>query len=417
MSLGPSLSVYLHAMLPHEEYHRSCIAVRNYRARRRGKSRRQTDDRRLSEPDNLSFGGIRDAGGLRDMERRHKPLLANGRPTAGTPDRDERGRAALHLADDAERPEVVHNPPLTIADVAEFAERLRANTRAAVHLAPAVLDVVLATLLADGHLLIEDHPGMGKTQLARALAGSLATRFSRVQATVDLLPSDIVGASIWRPEVSNLVFRPGPVFAHVVLVDELNRATPKTQSGLLEAMQERQVTVDGNTHELPSPFIVIATQNPSAAYDGTFALPPAQLDRFLARISLGYPDTEQEVALLSGDVSDVAPVSTANELRSAQEAVRMVHTSEALVRYVVALLAATRQHPMVEVGASPRAGLLLLSAARARAAIDGRGFAVPDDVQAIALHVLGHRLQLTESAPADPVQSVVAEVIAAVPAR
>src|SRR6202012_5369822 len=138
----------------------------------------------------------------------------------------------------------------------------------------------------------------------------------------------------------------------------LNRATPKTQSGLLEAMQECQVTVDGNTHRLPSPFIVIATQNPTAAYDGTFALPPAQLDRFLARISLGYPDTEQEVALLSGNVSDVAPVSTANELRSAQEAVRTVHTSEALVRYVVALLAATRQHPMVEVGASPRAGLL-----------------------------------------------------------
>jgi MoxR-like ATPase len=359
----------------------------------------------------------REAQALRDMERRHKALQANGHSTAGTLKREERVRAAIHLAEAVERSDVVHDPLLTIADVAAFAERLRTNVRAAAHLAPAVLDVVLATLLADGHLLIEDHPGLGKTRLARTLACSLATRFSRVQATVDLLPSDIVGASIWRPEASDLVFRPGPVFAHIVLVDELNRATPKTQSGLLEAMQERQVTVDGNTHRLPSPFIVIATQNPSAAYDGTFALPPAQLDRFLARISLGYPDTEQEVALLSGGVSDVAPVSCPSELRSAQEAVRSVHTSEALVRYVVALLAASREHPLVAVGASPRAGLLLVSAARARAAIDGRGFVVPDDVQAMVPHVLGHRLQLTPSAPTDAADSVVAEVLAAVPAR
>jgi MoxR-like ATPase len=333
------------------------------------------------------------------------------------PARERRVGAPLHLAEDVERSRVAHDLPVTIDGVAAFAERLRANVRAAVHLAPTVLDVVLATLLSDGHLLIEDHPGVGKTRLARTLACSLATRFSRVQATVDLLPSDIVGVSIWRPEASNLVFRPGPVFAHVVLVDELNRATPKTQSGLLEAMQERQVTVDGNTHRLPSPFIVIATQNPTAAYDGTFALPPAQLDRFLARISLGYPDTEQEVALLRGNDPDVASVSSPGELRGAQTAVRSVHTSEALVRYVVALLSATREHPLVEVGASPRAGLLLLSAARARAAIDGRGFVVPDDVKAMAPHVLRHRLQLTHSAPSNGAERVVAEALEAVPAR
>jgi MoxR-like ATPase len=351
------------------------------------------------------------------MERWHESLPTDGHSHGRTRAREEPVRAALHLAEEVERSQLAHDPPVTVDGVAAFAERLRANVRAVVHLAPTVLDVVLATLLADGHLLIEDHPGVGKTRLARTLACSLATRFSRVQATVDLLPSDVVGVSIWRPEASNLVFRPGPVFAHVVLVDELNRASPKTQSGLLEAMQERQVTVDGNTHRLPSPFIVIATQNPSAAYDGTFALPPAQLDRFLARVSLGYPDAEQEVALLRGTGRDVASVSSPSELRGAQKAVRSVHTSEALVRYVVALLSATREHPLVEVGASPRAGLLLISAARARAAIDGRAFVVPDDVQAMAPHVLRHRLQLSPSAPSNAADRVVADALVAVPAR
>jgi MoxR-like ATPase len=309
------------------------------------------------------------------------------------------------------------DPPLAIADVAAFADRLRAGVCASVHLQSEVLDVVLATLLAGGHLLVEDHPGVGKTQLARALAGSLASRFSRVQATVDLLPSDIVGASIWRPETGSFEFRPGPVFAHVVLVDELNRATPKTQSGLLEAMQEGQVTVDGESRRLPSPFIVIATQNPSAAYDGTYALPPAQLDRFLARVSLGYPSVEQEMALLNGGLSSASPISSPRELRRAQEAVGAVHTSQALLRYVVELLVATREHPLVEVGASPRAGLLLTAAARARAAIGGRDFVVPDDVQEMVRAVLVHRLQLVASAPVDAAEGVVADVIARVSAR
>src|ERR1700716_2526270 len=211
-------------------------------------------------------------------------------------------------------------PLPTIEEVAALGARLRGNMRQGVHLPAGVLDVLLATLLAGGHLLVEDHPGVGKTQLARTLARSLATQFSRVQATVDLLPSDIVGANIWRPEIGAFEFQAGPGFAHVLLVDEINRATPKTQSGLLEAMQEEQVTVDGESLRLPSPLMVIATQNPSAGYDGTYPLPPAQLDRFLARVSLGYPTPEQEVAVLSGGAMNVSPVTSPMELRLAAPA-------------------------------------------------------------------------------------------------
>jgi MoxR-like ATPase len=348
-----------------------------------------------------------------DMDRRHESS-----PTNGFAARDGCGLAVPQLRG-VLGPEssAVSHPVLTVADVAALTDRLRANVLRGVHLPAHVLEVVLATLLAGGHLLLEDYPGVGKTQLARTLASSFASSFARVQGTVDLLPSDIVGASIWRPEVGSFEFRPGPVFAHLLLVDELNRATPKTQSGLLEAMQERQVTVDGASRPLPSPFIVIATQNPAAGYDGTYALPLAQLDRFLARVSLGYPSAEQEMSLLSGGLSPVAAVSSPHELRAAQRAVRGVHTSQALVRYVVALLAATREHPLVEVGASPRAGLLLVSAARALAAVDGRDFVVPDDIQAMAPAVLQHRLQLVASAPIDGAEDAVADVLATVSAR
>jgi MoxR-like ATPase len=309
-------------------------------------------------------------------------------------------------------------PPPTIDEVAALGARLRANVRAGVHLPEAVLDVVITALLAGGHLLVEDNPGVGKTQLARTLSSSLASSFSRVQATVDLLPSDIVGASIWRPASESFEFQPGPVFAHVMLVDELNRATPKTQSGLLEAMQERQVTVDGVTRALPAPFMVIATQNPSAGYDGTYPLPPAQLDRFLARVSMGYPTAAQEMALLSRGPSQVPPpVSSPQELLGAQAVVAGVHASEALLAYVVAVVAATRDHPLIGVGASPRAGLLLLAAARARAALDGREFVVPDDVQAMAPAVLPHRLQPVGAAAIGTADEVVADVLAQVPAR
>jgi MoxR-like ATPase len=313
---------------------------------------------------------------------------------------------------------VTADDPLTIAQVAELGDRLRANIRAAVRMPEPVLDVVLATTLAGGHLLVEDHPGVGKTQLARSLARSLDGRFSRVQATVDLLPADIVGASIWRSDIAAFEFRPGPVFANVVLVDELNRATPKTQSGLLEAMEERQVTVDGQSRPIQAPFIVIATQNPGAGYDGTYSLPPAQLDRFLARISLGYPTADQELALLrDGPEPAAAPVSDPAWLLAAQKAAAAVHTSDALLEYIVAVLAATREHPLADVGASPRSGLLLLAAARARAALDGRAFALPDDVQAVARAVLVHRIQPAAAASAGAQEEVVADAVAKVRAR
>jgi MoxR-like ATPase len=313
----------------------------------------------------------------------------------------------------------VELPELTVTGVAELGERLRASVRAGVRLPEPVLEVVLAVLLAGGHLLVEDHPGVGKTQLARSLAASLGGRFGRVQATVDLLPADILGASIWRPDSASFQFRPGPVFANVVLVDELNRATPKTQSGLLEAMQEGQVTVDGHSWPLPRPFVVLATQNPSAGDDGTYRLPAAQLDRFLAKISLGYPTAEQEVALLRGAAQPVVsvPACSPQELLAAQQVTTRVHAADALLGYLVGVLRATRAHPLVEVGASPRAGLGLLAAARAHAALHGRGFVVPDDVKALAQPVLAHRIQPV--ATADPEESalVVADAIAQVPAR
>ncbi len=309
--------------------------------------------------------------------------------------------------------------PEQTAEVAALGTRLRASVRASVQLPEPVLEVVLAVLLAGGHLLIEDHPGVGKTQLARSLASSLDGRFARVQATVDLLPADIVGASIWRPDSATFQFRPGPVFANVVLVDELNRATPKTQSGLLEAMQEQQVSVDGRSWPLPRPFVVLATQNPAAGEDGTYRLPAAQLDRFLARISLGYPSADQEVALLRGGLqpTTAAPVCSPAELLAAQQTTAGVHAADAVLCYLVGVLAATRAHPLVEVGASPRAGLGLLAAARAHAALQGRGFVVPDDVKALAQPVLAHRIQPIATAAAGAQTQVVADAIAQVLAR
>ncbi|TNY38555.1 AAA family ATPase [Thermomonospora catenispora] len=307
---------------------------------------------------------------------------------------------------------------LTVTDVAELGDRLRDNIAGAVRMPAEVLDVVLATVLACGHLLVEDHPGVGKTQLARTLARSLDGRFSRIQATVDLLPADIIGANIWQADSATFEFRPGPVFANVVLVDEINRATPKTQSGLLEAMEERQVTVDGESRPIPPPFIVIATQNPTAGYDGTYPLPPAQLDRFLAVVSLGYPTPEQEMSLLrAGPEPEVSAVADPTLLLAAQQTVAAVHASDELLRYVVDLLSATRVHPLAAVGASPRAGLLLLAAARAAAALDGREFVLPDDVQTMARPVLTHRIQPSGAGGADAQAEIVEDVLAKVRAR
>jgi MoxR-like ATPase len=257
--------------------------------------------------------------------------------------------------------------------------------------------LTLACLLARGHLLIEDVPGVGKTTLAHALARSLGLKFQRIQFTSDLLPADIIGVSIFEREASAFKFHPGPIFAQMILADEVNRATPKAQSALLEAMEEQQVTAEGETRPLPQPFFVIATQNPSHQI-GTFPLPESQLDRFLMCISLGYPDARAERLLLEGQdrrdlLAALAPCMTARELLELQQVVRSIHVAGALLDYVQAIVAHTRQAPDFVSGLSPRSGLNLLQAARAWAFIEGRDFVIPEDVQAVLPGVAAHRLQ------------------------
>ena len=305
--------------------------------------------------------------------------------------------------------------------VASLGARLAVNIRRAIKAEDEVIRDVLVALLAEGHVLIEDHPGVGKTALARALARSVAAEYARIQCTADLLPADVVGTSIFNQREARFEFRPGPVFANIVLVDEINRASPKTQSGLLECMQEGHVTVDVHTHELARPFLVIATQNP-LDYEGTYPLPEAQLDRFMVRVSLGYPAREDEAEMLgehaAGDrVLDLAPVCDLPEVVAAQAAVARVYASEALRRYLVGVLEQTRRDQRTELGASPRAGLMLLRAAKAHAALEGRDHALPDDVQALAGSVLSHRLLLAPEIPApDEAAAVVHDAVQRVPA-
>jgi MoxR-like ATPase len=301
---------------------------------------------------------------------------------------------------------------------AAVAQRLADNINRAVQVRPEILRHVLVALLAEGHVLIEDYPGVGKTALARALARSVDCQFARVQGTSDLLPADVVGSNIYDARAQRFEFRPGPVFANIVLVDEINRASPKTQSGLLECMQERRVTVDVVTHELARPFLVVATQNP-IEYEGTYPLPEAQVDRFMIRTSLGYPDHAAEAGMLaeheSGDtVLSLRAVSTAAELLAAQDAAKRVRASEALRDYIVRLLWFTRNDSRVELGASPRAGLMLLRAAKAQALICGRGHAEPDDVQSLAGPVLAHRLVMAPEAARVNAGEVIADAVAAV---
>ena len=256
--------------------------------------------------------------------------------------------------------------------------------------------LAFVALLSDGHLLIEDLPGLGKTTLAHAMAATLGLGFQRVQFTSDLLPSDIVGVSVFDAQSRRFEFHAGPVFAHVLLADEINRAPPRTQSALLEAMAEHQVTVDGTTHLLPDPFFVIATQNP-ADLAGTYPLPDSQLDRFLLRLHLGYPDEGAERALLAGSdrrdmIARTLPVLGADDVQTLRKAVNDVHASDALISYVQALLARSRRHPGVRVGLSPRAGIALLRAARAYALLLGRQHVLPEDVQALFAAVAAHRL-------------------------
>jgi MoxR-like ATPase len=311
-------------------------------------------------------------------------------------------------------------PELDPAKVAELGARLRDNIARAVKAPDRVLRDVLVALMAEGHVLIEDYPGVGKTALARALARSIEAEYARVQCTADLLPADVVGTHVYNQRENRFEFRPGPVFANVVLVDEVNRASPKTQSGLLECMQEGHVTVDKHTHELARPFLVVATQNP-VEYEGTYPLPEAQLDRFMVRVSLGYPSAQAESDMLLDHaerdrVLDLEPVTDVAEVLAAQGAAAAVHGSEALRRYVVAILDATRADPRVDLGASPRAGLMLFRAAKAMAALDGRDHALPDDVQALADSVLAHRLLLGPGAGGDERADVVRDALERVPA-
>jgi MoxR-like ATPase len=259
-----------------------------------------------------------------------------------------------------------------------------------------IVQSALAVLLSNGHLLIEDIPGVGKTTLAKALARALGCEFKRIQFTPDLLPSDVTGTSIFNQKSSEFEFREGPVFSNIVLADEINRSTPKTQSSLLECMEERQVTVDGVTRTLPAPFFVIATQN-NIELSGTYPLPEAQLDRFAARISIGYPGRQDELKILenqmhSRPVDTIVPVLSAAEVVRIQDEIRFVHVEQSLRQYILELVTATRTHPSVTLGASPRGSLSLLHASQALAALEGREYVTPDDIKAMAVSVLAHRV-------------------------
>jgi MoxR-like ATPase len=289
--------------------------------------------------------------------------------------------------------------PVGLDELYDAARRIASNVESVIVGKPEVVRTALVTLLAEGHLLVEDVPGVGKTSLAKALARSIDCSVSRIQFTPDLLPSDITGVNIYNRHTGDFEFRPGPVFANVVVGDEINRASPKTQSALLECMEEGQVTIDGTSYPLALPFMVIATQNP-IELEGTYALPEAQRDRFTTRVSIGYPDPGAEQAMIdehaaNDPLASLDPVSDGAAVRSLVRTVRRVHLSPEVRRYVVDIASATRRLPEVRLGASPRATLHLVRAAKAQAALSGRDYVVPDDVQAIAIPVLAHRLVLT----------------------
>jgi MoxR-like ATPase len=311
-------------------------------------------------------------------------------------------------------------PGLDPAGVADVGRRLADNIKIAVKVDDAVVRDLLVALFAEGHVLIEDYPGVGKTALARALSRSIDAEYARVQCTADLLPADIVGTNVFNQREARFEFHPGPVFANVVLVDEINRSSPKTQSGLLECMQERHVTIDGHQHELARPFVVLATQNP-AEYEGTYPLPEAQLDRFMVRVSLGYPSAVQEAEMLEQHaahdrVHDLGPVTDVSTIAAAQAGVAEVHGAEPLRRYAVALGEATRTDTRVELGASPRAVLMLFRASKALAALEGRDHVLPDHIQALAPAVLSHRLLLAPGATQGDAAEVIADALERVPA-
>ena len=289
-----------------------------------------------------------------------------------------------------------------IANAGVVARRVTENVARVIHAPDGLLERCVMALLCEGHLILEDFPGVGKTMLAKSVARSLDCEFARIQATPDLLPSDITGVNVYNLQANEFEFRPGPVFANLVLVDEINRASPKTQSALLECMQEVQVTIDGSTHRLARPFMVIATQNP-IEYEGTFPLPEAQLDRFTMRLHLGYPEIAEEARMLAEHAASeplelLEPIASAADLETAIEAVKGVYVEDSLNRYVVALLRHTRGDSRLALGASPRAGIALMRVAKAHAVLRGREYVIPADVKAVAADVLSHRVIMAADA-------------------
>jgi MoxR-like ATPase len=288
-------------------------------------------------------------------------------------------------------------PDAGVAQVADLAQRILGETRKAVIGKDDTAELMLAAMLAGGHVLIEDVPGVGKTTLARAMAQAFGGTTRRIQFTPDLLPSDVTGITYFDQKAAEFRFRPGPIFSNVVVADEINRATPRTQSALLEAMQERTVSIEGETHALPAPFLVVATQNP-IELEGTFPLPEAQIDRFMMRLGMGYPDEAEEIALASGEIGSgvtVDRVGTPEDVESARAATRAVYLSPEIAEYLTTIVRATRVAPGVELGASPRASLALAAAGRALAAIQQRSSVTPDDIKRLAPVVLEHRVVMT----------------------
>jgi MoxR-like ATPase len=305
--------------------------------------------------------------------------------------------------------------------LAQVTGRIRAGIERVIEGKPEVTTLSLVVLLAEGHLLIEDVPGVGKTMLSKALARSIDCTVRRIQFTPDLLPSDVTGVSVFNQDTRQFEFRPGGIFANIVVGDEINRASPKTQSALLECMEERQVTVDGSTYHLESPFMVIATQNP-IEMEGTYALPEAQRDRFMARVSMGYPVEAAEIAMLgshtrSSPLDELEPVTDAGEVRKLIDTVGSIYVAESVQRYAVAIATATRRSPELMLGASPRATLQLVRAAKASAALAGRDYVIPDDVQGLAMQVLAHRLLPTVEASMSgrSTEAALQQILAGVP--